>query len=112
MSTRDWQIYLQDIISAGEEILSFTNDMDFKDFFQDTRTIRAVSLNFIIIGEAANSIPDAVQERYSDVPWHLMRAMRNRLVHVYYEVDPKLMWDTIKNDLPPLISRLERLIKE
>jgi len=39
-----------------------------------------------------------------------MRAMRNRIVHVYFNVDEKLMWDTIQNDLPPLISELEKLL--
>ena len=38
-----------------------------------------------------------------------MRAMRNRLVHVYFEIDARLVWDTIKNDLPPLFSALEKL---
>jgi uncharacterized protein with HEPN domain len=39
-------------------------------------------MNFIIIGEAANLIPDAITEKYPDIPWHLVRAMRNRMVHV------------------------------
>jgi len=39
-----------------------------------------------------------------------MRAMRNRIVHVYFNVDEKLMWDTVQNDLPPLVAELEKLI--
>jgi uncharacterized protein with HEPN domain len=39
-----------------------------------------------------------------------MRAMRNRIVHAYFQVDEKLMWDTVQNDLPPLISELEKLL--
>jgi len=39
-----------------------------------------------------------------------MGAMRNRIVHVYFKVDEKLMWDTIQNDLPPLIPELEKLL--
>lgn len=38
-----------------------------------------------------------------------MRAMRNRIVHVYFNLDEKMMWDTIQNDLPPLIKELEKL---
>ena len=67
-------------------------------------------MNFIIIGEAANQIPEEVEEKYPTIPWHLMRAMRNRIVHVYFEVDEKLMWDTIQTDLPPLIPELEKLL--
>ena len=67
-------------------------------------------MNFIIIGEAANQIPDEIEEKHRTIPWNLMRAMRNRIVHAYFEVDEKLMWDTIQNDLPPLIPELEKLL--
>jgi len=36
--------------------------------------------------------------------------MRNRIVHVYFNVDEKLMWDTVQNDLPPLVPELEKII--
>jgi len=111
MSPRAWEACVRDILDAIEEIFSFLDRMDFETFRQDIKTIRAVELNLIIIGEAANALPDEIQETHPEVPWHFMRAMRNRLVHVYFEVDPKLVWDTVKNDLPPLISVLETLIR-
>ena len=84
--------------------------LDYDTFKEDDKSIRAVEMNFIIIGEAANQIPEEVEEKYATIPWSLMRAMRNRIVHVYFNVDEKLMWDTIQNDLPPLISELEKLL--
>jgi uncharacterized protein with HEPN domain len=110
MSPRDWQARVRDIIDAAREILEFMNGMDFETFRQDVKTIRAVELNFIIIGEAAGGISDEVIDAHPEIPWHLMRSMRNRLVHVYFEVDPKLVWDTVMNDIPPLISSLEILL--
>ncbi len=111
MSPRDWKDYIQDILIAIQEIFSFTSGTNFESFRNDVKTIRAVELNFIIIGEAVNAIPEDVQTNYPHIPWHFMRAMRNRLVHVYFEVDPKLVWDTVKNDLPPLIPALEKFIQ-
>jgi len=64
----------------------------------------------MIIGEAANHIPDDVQEAHGDVPWVLMRAMRNRVVHIYFDVDPDILWDTVNNDLPKLVDPLERML--
>ncbi len=84
--------------------------MEFNRFRGDDRTIRAVEMNFIIIGEAANQIPDEIEEMFPEIPWMLMRAMRNRIVHVYFQIDEKLMWDTVKNDLPPLLPALEKLL--
>jgi uncharacterized protein with HEPN domain len=84
--------------------------MDYESFKNDIKAVRAVEMNFIIIGEAANQIPEDIEEKYTRIPWSLMRAMRNRIVHAYFEVDEKLMWDTIQNDLPPLIPELEKLL--
>ena len=60
---------------------------------------------------AANHIPDDVQDANQDVPWVLMRAMRNRVVHVYFDVDPDILWDTVHNDLPKLVDPLKRLLE-
>ena len=84
--------------------------MDFSSFITDAKTMRAVELDFIVIGEAVSRIPEAIQETHPEVPWSLMRAMRNRLVHVYFEVDPRLIWDTIQSDLPALVTPLKALI--
>jgi uncharacterized protein with HEPN domain len=110
MSPRTWEAYIQDILDAIEEIFSFMDKMDYETFRHDVKTIRAVELNFIIIGEASNALPDEIQATHTEVPWHFMRAMRNRLVHVYFEVDPKLVWDTVKNDLPQITSSLKSLL--
>jgi uncharacterized protein with HEPN domain len=110
MSPRTWEAYIQDILDAIKEIFSFMDEMDFDTFRQDVKTIRAVELNLIIIGEAANAIPNEIQETHPEVPWHFMRAMRNRLVHVYFGIDPILVWDTVKNDLPLLQTSLETLV--
>ena len=95
MSPRDWRERIQDIIDSAREIQSFMGGYTLERFRQDAKTIRAVELNFIIIGEAVNGIPDEVQDAHPEVPWHLMRSMRNRLVQVYFEVDPQLMWGTV-----------------
>ena len=110
MSPRDWRDRVRDILDAIFEIQRFVHGMDYETFRNDDKSIRAVEMNFIIIGEAANQIPEEIEEKHSTIPWGLMRAMRNRIVHVYFRVDEKLMWDTIQNDLPPLIPELEKLI--
>ena len=110
MSPRDWRDRIRDILDAIAEIQKFTRGMDFETFKVDDKSIRAVEMNFIIIGEAASQIPEEIEEKYPAIPWHLMRAMRNRIVHVYFQVDEKLMWDTIQTDLPPLIPELEKLL--
>jgi len=110
VSPRGWQDRIRDILDAIAEIQKFTRGVDYETFKEDDKSIRAVEMNFIIIGEAANQIPEDIEEKYTTIPWSLMRAMRNRIVHVYFKVDEKLMWDTIQKDLPPLIPELEKLL--
>jgi uncharacterized protein with HEPN domain len=110
MSPRDWRDRIRDILDAVAEIQRFTQNMDYETFKKDDKSVRAVEMNFIIIGEAANQIPEEVEEEHRTIPWSLMRAMRNRIVHVYFKVDEKLMWDTVQNDLPLLIPKLEKLL--
>jgi uncharacterized protein with HEPN domain len=111
MSLRAWQERIQDILDAIAEMDNFVEGMSLSDFLADVKTQRAVELNFIIIGEAAAQISDEIQENNPEVPWHLMRGMRNRLVHIYFSVDPKLLWDTVKNDLPTLRQTLINLLE-
>jgi uncharacterized protein with HEPN domain len=100
------------MLDAVAEIKAFTQGIAFDAFRYDAKTMRAVELDFIIIGEAASHIPEEVERAHPEVPWHLMRAMRNRLVHAYFSVDPQIVWDTIYHDLPPLVPLLEALVRE
>jgi uncharacterized protein with HEPN domain len=101
---------VRDILDAIAEVDIFIQGMDFDSFQHDIKTVKAVQLNFIIIGEAASQVPNIVQDTYPDIPWHLMRAMRNRLVHVYFAIDPQIVWDTIQHDLPPVAQHLRSLL--
>jgi len=112
MSPRTWVERIIDILDAIAEIQTFMHGLDFDTFRSDPKTIRAIELEFIIIGEAATQIPEEAEEKHPEVPWHLMRAMRNRLVHVYFSIDPKLLWDTIQNDLPALIEPLNMIVRD
>ena len=110
MSSRKWRRRIEDILAAIAEIQVFSAGTTIEQFRTDAKTLKAVSADLIIIGEAANHIPDDVQDANQDVPWVLMRAMRNRVVHVYFDVDPDILWDTVHNDLPKLVEPLKRLL--
>jgi uncharacterized protein with HEPN domain len=110
MSSREWKERVRDILDAIAEIQDFTHSIDFSNFQNDACTIRAVELNFIIIGEATNNIPNEVQEAHPEIPWHYMRAMRNRIVHMYFQIESSVLWDTIENDLLPLKVALEKML--
>jgi uncharacterized protein with HEPN domain len=110
MSPRLWKERIADILEAIAEIQSFTRAMSFEQFRDDAKTLKAVALDFVVIGEAAGRVPDDIADAHPEIAWSLMRGMRNRLVHDYFGIDPKILWDTIQNDLPPLVAPLRRIL--
>ena len=84
--------------------------MTLEQFVSDRKTIDAVVRNFIIIGEAASHLPEDFIEKHADLPWREMRDMRNIAVHEYFGVDNMVVWETIQNNLPPLLPMLRKLI--
>jgi uncharacterized protein with HEPN domain len=63
-----------------------------------------------IIGEAASRVEPSSRLAIPDLPWPDIIGMRNRLIHAYFDVDIALVCETIRTDLPPLVSRLERIL--
>jgi uncharacterized protein with HEPN domain len=63
-----------------------------------------------IIGEAATRVGSEIKSSHPHVPWREIIGMRNRLAHGYDTVDLKVLWDTITEDLPPLITDLEKIM--
>jgi hypothetical protein len=66
----------------------------------------------ILEREAATAIPDWLIKRHTEVPWADMRDMRNVVVHQYFGVDLRIVWDTVRNDLPPLVGPLIRVLSD
>lgn len=112
MSPRRWRDRIEDILAAAEEIQSFIAGLDYDQFCGDAKTLKASIADLMIIGEAAGRIPDDVTHRYPEVPWHLMRGMRNRVVHAYFDVDTKIVWDTCVTDLPLVEQTLARILSD
>jgi len=62
VSPRYWRDRIRDILDAIAEIQKFTHDMNYETFKEDHKSIRVVEMNFIVIGEAANQIPEEIEE--------------------------------------------------
>jgi uncharacterized protein with HEPN domain len=68
--------------------------------------------NLEIIGEAANQIPKEIQQKFSNVPWAQIIAMRNRMIHGYFTIDYRIVWDIAKIDIPSLKKELELILQK
>lgn len=101
---------LLDILQSAEIARKHLDEFVFEDFENDIKTQDAVIRRLEIIGEASSKISIETQNTYSDLPWQKMKGMRNFLIHEYDDIDLKIVWDTVFNNLPPLISELKKIL--
>ena len=65
-----------------------------------------------MIGEAAKNVPLQLRKRYSSIPWRVVTGMRDKFIHGYFGVDLERVWETVRNDLPPLVEVIEIMLAE
>ena len=106
------RIRIQHMVDAGEEALSFVRAAKKEDFWQSRLLILSVIKEIEIIGEAASKISEETKLKYSKILWKDIVGMRNRLIHGYFDVNINLVWNTAKNNLPPLIKSLKGILIE
>jgi uncharacterized protein with HEPN domain len=93
------------MVSAINIILE--NEIDSYDLFlRDEKTRDAIMYRLIILGEAANQIPDKFQENHPEIPWSSIIGTRNVIIHGYDQVKLQIVWDIVQNNLPTLKAAL------
>ena len=108
---REWRFYLEDMIDFAGKVLSYTDGLDQKAFVSSGITYDATLRNLELIGEAATRIPEDVRNAHPDIPWRMIIATRNRLIHGYLGIDDDTLWSIIRDDVPDLIERLCVLVQ-
>ncbi len=109
MSRRSVPDLLEDLLDAIARIGSYTAGMAQADFSSDGKTQDAVIRNLEIIGEVASRLPEEFQASAPQVPWAMMRGLRNRVIHAYFGVDIEIIWNVVERELPLLEAEIRRL---
>ena len=110
MSRRGNRAPLLHMLDYSREALQFTEGVS-KDELVDNRLLSLAVVRLLeIIGEAANRIDSGYREKHSEISWSRIIGMRNRLIHGYDIVDFDVVWQSVTEDLPPLIEALEIII--
>lgn len=103
------KIYINDIIEAINNILDFTKGLSYEDFCNNKLVSSAVIRQFEIIGEAVKHIPNNIYLKYPEIPWNDMARMRDRIIHGYFDISYKIIWKSVKEDIPDLANKLKEI---
>jgi uncharacterized protein with HEPN domain len=87
------QVWLEDILAAAIEIRSYVEGVAFDAFVADSMRRNATVQQFTVIGEAASHLTDDLRQRYPDVARSSMIGFRNVIVHGYFRLTWKIVWD-------------------
>ena len=101
---------LRHMIEAAREAAGYVEGLPREEFDSKRPLQHSVVRCIEIIGEAASRLSTELREANPDIPWQDMIAMRNRLIHAYFDLDLDLIWETARQELPGIIPRLEALL--
>lgn len=86
--------------------------MGYDAFVEDEKTVDAVVRNFEVMGEATKNLPDWIYEEYDEVPWTEMAGLRDTLIHGYATIDLRIVWTTIEEEIPALLSQIRSILDD
>jgi uncharacterized protein with HEPN domain len=107
--------YLEHIADAIDRATRYVGNLgSLAALEQDQQAQDAIVRTIAVIGEAASRIQKvapAFVAAHPELPWSQMRGIRNKVVHDYFDVAWDVVWDTVKQDLPPLLEQVKSLLK-
>ncbi len=104
--------YLEHILQECRFLIEKSGNTAYDEFVNDPVLTRAFVRSLEIIGEAVKNIPNDFREKYPEIPWKEISGMRNKLIHEYFGVNYKIVWKTVKEDIPWLMQKIKQLMDE
>lgn len=91
--------------------MAFAQGKSRPEFDHDRMLALAIIKELEIVGEAAAKVSVEARAAYPAIPWTDIVGMRNRLIHGYFDIDLDLVWNTVADDLDPLLEQLEAIVR-
>ncbi len=111
MPPKDDLVYVGHMLDTAEKALGLMEGNSREDY-DDNEPLRIALTHLIqVIGEAARRVSKEFCEAHPEIPWKAIIGMRHKVVHDYFDVDEDIVWDTVVEELEPLIKQLEKVVK-
>jgi len=109
---KDDSVRIRHILDAAREAVAFSQGRSRADLGAERKLNLSLVRLLEIIGEASRGVSGQFREAHPDLPWKSMTGMRDRLIHAYFDVNLDVVWETVTEDLPPLITKLEKIVAD
>ncbi|MBX3265590.1 MAG: DUF86 domain-containing protein [Acidobacteria bacterium] len=109
--SRDYSLYLYDILEACQSVQEYTYGQTFAEFVTDKKTQDAVIRNLEIIGEAVKNIPSELLATRTEIEWKQIARFRDNVIHRYFGVQLTIVWDIVENKLGELETAVRDMIE-
>ena len=109
MKKSDW-VRLQHIQQAASELKEIIKNRNREDLDSDRFFMFTVIKLVEIMGEATSKISNEIKDQYSQVPWQKIIRMRNRLIHGYFDINLNIIWQTVTENIPPLLEEITNIL--
>jgi uncharacterized protein with HEPN domain len=103
-------VYLLHIIEEADYLMRQSSGLEYAAFIEDENLRRSFVRSLEVIGEAVKNLPGVFKDQYPEVEWKKIAGMRDMLIHHYFGVNYKVVWDVVKNQVPDLRKKIEPLI--
>ena len=109
MDNKDREILLK-INRHAQSAMNYTSKYSSEEEFEkDSMCVEATVFNLMQIGELAKqSLSDELKASITSIPWNQIYGLRNRIVHGYDGVNMKIVWDTVREDVPELVDEINK----
>jgi uncharacterized protein with HEPN domain len=108
---RNARNHLEDILQSINHIDQFLSEFSFTEYQADRKTRSAVERELQIITEAAIRLGDEAETLCPGPDWKGFRGMGNILRHQYHQVNDEIVWNTVKDELPPMRKAVSKTLK-
>jgi len=97
------------MLNCIDHVQQYTSNLSFDDFASNFMMVEACLYNIQVIGEAVTHLPEGIKENNPQIPWALIKGMRNRLIHEYFGTDLQLVWNVISSEFSSFKTELKKI---
>ncbi len=100
------------MISLIDKIENYLGEMDYESFTKNEMIVEVCAFNLSQLGEVSHKLEDEFQKDNPSIPWKAIYGMRNKIIHDYDGINIKVVWETVRQDLPTLREQLKNIVSK